>query len=97
MSERLIDQQRIKAQLELANRITRGGEIDMDKAVQERRNLADRIENKRSAYLAYLKKQGWPQEAIDAELRELDELLVTLRQEPFSQQALQLGEGALGF
>ena len=95
MRERLIDQQRIQAQLALANRITRGGEIDMDLAVQERRNLAARVETKRSAYIAYLKKQGWPREAIDAELVEFDKLMVTLAAEPFSEQSLQLGN--LGF
>jgi len=95
MRDRLIDQQRIKAQLALASRITRGGEIDMDKAVQERRNLAARIDNKRSAYLSWLKQAGWPQEAIDAELAEFDSLIETLRVEPFSQQAMQIGD--LGF
>lgn len=97
MSERLIDQERIKAQIDLANRITKGGEIDMDKAVQERRNLAARIENKRGAYLNWLKSQGWPREAIDAELAEFDKLVANLYAEPFSEQALQIGEGALGF
>ena len=76
-------------------RITRGGEIDMDLAVAERRALAERVENKRGAYLAYLKKQGWPREAIDAELAEFDKLMVTLTAAPFSEQALQIGN--LGF
>ncbi len=95
MRDRLIDQQRIQAQLALANRITKGGEIDMDLAVQERRNLAARVENKRGAYIAYLKKQGWPRELIDAELVEFDKLMATLGAAPFSEQGLQLGD--LGF
>lgn len=96
MGERLIDQARIKAQVEQLQHITKGGEIDVDLAMQERRALADRIENKRSAYLSWMRSNGWPQEIIDAELVEFDELLQTLRMEPFSQQAMQL-PGSLGF
>lgn len=95
MSERLIDRQRIQAQAELLERITRGGEIDPDMAVQERRDLADRVENKRGAYLNWLKSQGWPREIIDQELAEFDRLVAALRVEPFSQQAFQMPD--LGF
>ena len=95
MRDRLIDQQRLKAQLELAARITKGGEIDMEKAVQERREMAARIDNKRGMYLTWLKKHGWPQEAIAVELAKFDKMMEHLRMEPFSQQALQLGN--LGF
>lgn len=97
MTGRLVDQQRIKAQVEQLARITRGGEVDLELAMRERRALADRVENKRSAYLSWMQKQGWPREVIDAELAELDKLLQTLRAEPFSQQSLQLGQGGLGF
>ena len=95
MSERLIDRQRIQAQMELLSRITKGGETDVELAVQERRALAERVENKRGAYRNWLKKQGWPREMIDAELAEFDRLVVALRVEPFSQQALQMPN--LGF
>ena len=95
MSDRLIDQQRIQAQMGLLNRITRGGEIDPDLAVRERCELADRVENKRGAYLAHLKKQGLPREMIEYELAEFDRVLAAFRVEPFSQQALQMPD--LGF
>lgn len=93
--ERLIDRQRIQAQAELLQRITKGGETDVELAMRERRALAERVENRRGAYLAWMKKQGWPREMIDQELAELDQLLVTLRVEPFSQQAFQMPD--LGF
>ena len=93
--ERLIDQARIKAQIEQLQRITKGGEIDVELAMQERKALADRVENRRGAYLTWMKAQGWPQEVIDVALAEFDELLQTLRMEPFSQQSMQLP--GLGF
>ena len=95
MSERLIDRQRLQAQAEMLQRITKGGEIDVEQAMRERCNLADRVENKRSAYLSWMRKSGYPQELIDENLAELDSLLVTLRTEPFSQQGLGIGD--LGF
>ncbi len=95
MSERLIDQQRIQAQIGLLNRITRGGEIDPDLAVRERREIADRVDNLRGAYLAHLKKLGWPREMISYELAEFDRVVAAFRAEPFSQQALQMPD--LGF
>lgn len=95
MDDRLIDRQRIQAQADMLQRITKGGEIDVEMALQERRALADRVENKRAAYLAWMKQQGYPQEAIDQGLADMDRILVALRTEPFSQEALQIGD--LGF
>ncbi len=93
---RQIDNQRITAQIELAQRITRGGEIDLEQAIKERMALADRVEGKRSAYLAWLKKKGYPQLIIDGELADLDELVRELRTPPFSQRALGGLGGMLG-
>ena len=95
MGDRLIDRQRITAQVEMLHRITRGGEIDVDKALAERKALADRVDNKRTAYIAWMKKKGWPQAIIDDEVKELDRLVLILREEPFSQQAMQMPD--LGF
>ena len=95
MPDRLIDRERLRAQVDHLNRITRCGEIDIELAMRERRALADRVENKRTAYLSWMKKKGWPQQIIDDELSELDRLLSILRIEPFSQQALQMPD--LGF
>ncbi len=93
--ERLIDRQRIQAQAELLERITSGGQTDVEKAMRERKTLADRVENRRGAYLTHMKKMGWPREMIVEELAELDRLLVALRVEPFSQEAFQMPD--LGF
>ena len=92
---RIIDRERVAAQIDYHNRITRNGEVDLDKSMRERRALAERVENKRGAYLAHLKKQGLPREMIDYELAEFDRVLAAFRAEPFSQQALQMPD--LGF
>ncbi len=89
---RQVDQRRIKAQIDLATRITKGGEIDLEQAVKERAALADRVGEKRSFFLTWMKKRGTPRHEIEAELRALDELIVQLRATPFSQQSL----GGLG-
>ncbi|KKM27336.1 hypothetical protein LCGC14_1575790 [marine sediment metagenome] len=89
---RTIDQRRIKAQIDLATRITKGGEIDMEQALREREALADRVGEKRAFFLAWLKKRGTPRHEIEAELRALDILIVQLRTPPFSRQSL----GGLG-
>ncbi|KKL96293.1 hypothetical protein LCGC14_1845920 [marine sediment metagenome] len=89
---RQVDQQRIRAQIDLANRITRNGEVDMEQALKEREALADRVGEKRSFFLAWMKTRGTPRHEIEAELRALDELIVQLRTTPFSQQSL----GGLG-
>ncbi len=89
---RQIDQRRITAQIDLANRITRHGEIDMEQALKERAALADRVGEKRAVFLAWMKKQGMPRHEIESELRGLDALIVTLRTSPFSRQSL----GGLG-
>ena len=89
---RTIDQQRIKAQIALATRITRHGEIDLEQALRERAALADRVGERRTVFLAWMKKQGTPRHEIEAELRALDALIVTLRTPPFSRQSL----GGLG-
>lgn len=93
---RLIDQQRIKAQIELSDRITRHGEIDLEQAVKERLALADRVDGKRAHFRAWMKKRGWPQHRIDVELRDLDILIRELRTEPFSRQAMGGIAGMLG-
>lgn len=91
-----IDNKRIAAQIALAQRITRGGEIDMDVAVKEREALADRIDGYRTPFIAWMKKRGWPQLVIDGEVADLDALIVELRTPPFSQQALGNLGGLLG-
>ena len=93
---RQIDQQRIAAQIDLANRITRHGEIDMEQALKEREALADRVGEKRAFFLAWMKNRGWPQLIIDEELRDLDMLIKELRTPPFSRQALGGLGGMLG-
>ena len=89
---RPIDQARIKAQIDLAARITKGGEIDLEQAVKERAALAERVGERRPVFLAWMKKKGLPRHEIEAELRALDALIVALRTPPFSQQSL----GGLG-
>ena len=89
---RQIDQQRIRAQIDLADRITRHGEVDMEQALKEREALADRVGEKRSFFLAWMKKRGTPRHEIEAELRALDALIIQLRTPPFSRQSL----GGLG-
>ena len=91
-----IDQRRIAAQIDLANRITRGGEVDMEQAVKERLALANRVADKRSYFLAWMKKKGWPQIIIEGELRDLDMLIVELCTPPFSRKALGGLGGMLG-
>ncbi len=93
---RQIDQRRIAAQVALANRITKHGEIDMEQALREREALAARVDGKRAYFLAWMRKQGWPQYRIDSELRRIDELIVSLRTPPFSRQALGGLGGMLG-
>ncbi len=93
---RQVDQARITAQIELASRITRGGEIDLEQALKERAALADRVGEKRSFFLAWMKKQGKPRHEIEAELRALDALIAALRTPPFSRQALGGLGGMLG-
>jgi len=93
---RQVDQRRIKAQIDLATRITKGGEIDLEQAVKERAALADRVGEKRSFFLAWMKKRGTPRHEIEAELRALDILIVQLRTPPFSRQALGGLGGMLG-
>ena len=85
---RQVDNKRIAAQIELAQRITRHGEIDLEQAVKEREALADRVDRYRPHFLAWMRKKGWPQLIIDGELADLDELVVELRTPPFSQRAL---------
>lgn len=89
---RQIDQLRMQAQVDLADRITRHGEIDLEQAVKERLALADRVDGYRTGFLSWMRKRGWPQQIIDDELRDLDNLCRELRVEPFSRQAL----GGLG-
>lgn len=93
---RQIDQRRISAQIDLANRLTRHGEIDLEQALKEREALADRVGEKRAVFLAWMKKQGTPRHEIEAELRALDELIIALRTTPFSRQALGGLGGMLG-
>ncbi|KKL70619.1 hypothetical protein LCGC14_2103100 [marine sediment metagenome] len=89
---RQIDQQRIRAQIDLANRITRHGEVDLEQALKERAALAERVGERRAVFLAWMKKKGMPRHEIEAELRGLDALIVQLRTSPFSRQSL----GGLG-
>ena len=89
---RQVDRQRIQAQIALATRITKGGEVDMEQALKERAALAERVGERRTVFLAWMKKKGLPRHEIEAELRALDALIVTLRTPPFSQQSL----GGLG-
>ncbi len=93
---RQVDQQRIKAQIDLADRITRHGEIDLDEALKERVALADRVDAYRPHFLAWMKKRGWPQLIIDGEMKDLDMLIRELRTPPFSQHALGGFGGMLG-
>ena len=93
---RQIDQQRIQAQVDLADRITRHGEIDLEQAIKERLLLADRIDDKRAYFMAWMKKRGWPQLIIDGEVKDMEELIIELRTPPFSQRALGGLGGMLG-
>lgn len=93
---RQIDQRRITAQIDLANRITRGGEIDMEQALKEREALADRVDGYRKGFLTWMKKQNMPRHEIEAELRAVDALIVQLRTPPFSRQAMGGLGGMLG-
>ena len=92
---RQADNERIAAQIQLAQRITRGGEVDMDVAVKERIALADRIDSYRRPFIEWMKKRGWPQLVIDGEVADLDALCVELRTPPFSQRALGAGFGGM--
>ena len=85
---RQIDQLRMKAQVDLANRITRHGEIDFEQAIKERLALADRVDGYRAGFIYWMRKHGWPQVVIDGELLDLDDLCAELRVEPFSRSAL---------
>lgn len=93
---RQIDQRRITAQIEMANRITRGGQIDMEQALKERVALADRVDGYRLRFLTWMKKQNLPRHEIEAELRAMDRLIVQLRTPPFSRQAMGGLGGMLG-
>ncbi len=93
---RTIDQRRIKAQIDLATRITKGGEIDLEQAVRERTALADRVGAYRPEFLKWMKSQGLPRHEIEAELNALDALIIQLRTSPFAQQAIGGLGGLLG-
>ncbi len=86
-----VDQQRIAAQLDLINRITRGGEVDLDLALRERFALAARVDARRRAFFIWMKNEGWPQERINSELEALDMLIKVLRQDPTKPISLGLG------
>lgn len=93
---RQVDQRRIQAQIDLADRITRHGEIDLEQAMKERKALADRVDTYRPYFIKWMQKRGWPQQVIDDEIRDLEVLIKELRTEPFSRQALGGLGGLLG-
>lgn len=93
---RRIDRERIAAQVALADRITKHGEVDMEQALRERLALADRVDGYRAGFLAWMKQRGWPQLIIDGEMKDLDALIVELRTPPFSRKALGGLGGMLG-
>jgi hypothetical protein len=79
---REIDRVRMKAQVDLLNRITKGGQVDPELAVAERLRLADRVADKRTQFTKWMKAQGFKAERIKGELARFDNLLAELRRDP---------------
>jgi hypothetical protein len=79
---RQIDKERITAQIEFINRITKGGQIDYEAALKERFALAERLQNRRPAFIEWMKKQGFPSWRISEELSTLDRLIKELLRDP---------------
>jgi hypothetical protein len=96
MRLRAIDKERIKAQIDFINRITRGGEIDLELAVAERKRLADRVADKRLQFIKWMRAQRFTNARINEELRLFDELLRELRRDPTKTVDLSGLSNALG-
>lgn len=92
---RSIDQQRLAAQLDFLNRITRGGEIDPELAYRERLALAARVSEKRGVFLKWMKLKGFTQDAINIELRRLDMVVAELTKDP-SKPVMSEMRGLIG-
>ena len=79
---RQIDRDRMQAQVDLLTRITKGGQIDPELAVAERLRLADRVADKRTQFIKWMKTQGYKAERVKYELSRFDSLLAELRRDP---------------
>jgi len=92
---RSIDQERMRAQLDLLNRITKNGTVDIELAYKERLALAARVSAKRSVFLKWMKLKGFTQDAIDIELRRLDMVVAELTKDP-SKPVMSEMRGLIG-
>jgi hypothetical protein len=79
---RQIDRDRMQAQMEFLNRITKGGQVDPELALAERLRLADRVADKRTQFTKWMKAQGFKAEQVKRELSRFDNLLSELRRDP---------------
>jgi len=80
-----VDKERISAQIAFINRITKGGQIDYESALKERFALAERLQNRRPAFIEWMKRQGFPSWRINEELRTFDMLVKELLRDPLKQ------------
>lgn len=77
-----VDRKRIAAQLEFINRVTKGGQLDYETAIKERKALAERVGNRRKQFLDWMKKQGFSQDRIAYEMSMFEKLLAELNRDP---------------
>jgi hypothetical protein len=93
---RQIDRDRMRAQVDLLTRITKGGQIDPELAVAERLRLAERVADKRTQFIKWMKAQGYKAERVKYELSRFDGLLLELRRDPSKVVDLNSLRGLLG-
>ncbi len=80
---REVDRERGQSQVEFLQRITRGGEVDLEQVLKERKRLAAKVDASRAEFLKWMKAQGYSHDRITHELQESDRLIRELRRSPF--------------
>jgi hypothetical protein len=80
---RKVDRERGQSQVEFLQRITRGGEVDLEQVLKERQRLADKVDALRGDFIKYLKAQGYSHDEITHELQESDRFIREMRRSPF--------------
>jgi hypothetical protein len=85
---RKVDRERGQSQIELMQRITRGGEVDLELALRERQRLAAKVDATRAEFIKWMKAQGYPRDRITRELQEADRLIQELKRSPLDTPKL---------
>lgn len=80
---RKVDRERGQSQVEFLQRITRGGEVDLEQVLKERQRLAAKVDASRAEFIKWMKAQGFSHDRITNELQESDRLIRELRRSPF--------------